>query len=265
MHALIDADIFRYEMGSAIDDEGFPLKWPLIQARLDERIWGILDSVEAESWQGYLTGKGNFRDHVATILPYKGTRDRGSRPFHWTSVSTYLIQSRHCVVVDGMEADDAISIEQVANNGSTIICSRDKDLRMVPGWHYTWPSWKQEERFPYYVTEIDGLRFFYTQLLVGDRSDNILGLHGVGPKARSVGRLQELSTEEELFEEVAEQYRLRFGGWWPMFMIENGRLLWMKRSMEDDWKDRFDRLVITSGIEIPTMNTGTSTEICPVH
>lgn len=242
MHALIDADILCYEFGSAIDDEGYPLKWPLVKKRVEDRIWQVLEQTEAETWQGYLTGKGNFRDELATITTYKGTRDRESRPFHWGSVYWYLARTRDCEIIHGMEADDAVSIAQYANDGSTIICSRDKDLLMVPGWHYTWPAGRQEEREPFFVTEIDGLRNFYKQLLTGDRSDNILGLHGVGPKARSVGRLQELSTEEELFASVAEEYRMRFGNYWAMFMVENGRLLWMKRTPDDDWKDRFDEL-----------------------
>ena len=219
MHALIDSDIFLYEMGSATDEEGWPLKWPLVQSRLDARIWQILDAVEAESWQGYVTGNDNFRDRIGTILPYKGHRDRTDRPFWFSAVLSYLVSSRSVSVIDGMEADDALSIAHTESGGdSTIICSRDKDLRQVPGWHYTWPSRKQEERHPYYITELDGIRFFYKQLLTGDRADNILGLFGVGDKSAAVKRLDTYETELEMFQEVKHQYELRFGSYWDMFM-----------------------------------------------
>jgi len=239
MHALVDLDILCYEMGSARDpDTKAPLKWPLVRARVEERIENILNAVEASSWQGYLTGEGNFRDALGTILPYKGTRDRSERPFWYSGVYHYLRDNRGAIVVHGMEADDAISIEHTLDGDSTIICTRDKDLRMVPGWHYTWPSFNQEEREPFYIGEIDGLRNFYSQLLTGDRSDNILGLYNVGPKSACVQRVQEFETELDMFREVKEQYRLRFGSYWDMFMCENGRLLWLKRTEDDDWYHR---------------------------
>lgn len=227
-------------MGSAKDpDTGHPLSWPLVRARLDDRITQILDTVEASSWQGYLTGKENFRETVAVIQPYKGHRNRGERPFWYYAIYSYLRDSRNAVVVDGMEADDAISINACTDMGGSVICSRDKDLRMVPGYHYQWPSWKQEEQEPFWVGPISGLQFFYTQLLTGDSADNIPGLYNVGPKSASVKRLSEYASELEMFKEVQHQYELRFGSFWEMFMWENGTLLWMLRSNNtDEWHYR---------------------------
>jgi hypothetical protein len=235
MHALIDADIFCYEMGSAKDDEGKPLAWPLVVARIDTRLEGILATTGAESWQGYLTGKGNFRDATATIKPYKGNRDRSERPYWFRAVYTYLVTNRYVQVVQGYEADDQIAMDQ---GEGTIICSRDKDLKQVPGWHYSWPSGNEKEREPFYVSELQGLQFFYSQMLTGDTADNIPGLYGVGPKAACVERLKECQTELEMFQEVQRQYELRFGSYWEQFMTENGRLLWMLRSPDDDWQKR---------------------------
>lgn len=239
MHALIDADIFCYEIGCATqEDKITPLEWPLVMWRIEARIDQILEATEAESWQGYLTGVGNFRDEIGTIQVYKGSRDRTGRPYWYSGIYNYLRDSRNCLVVDSMEADDAISIEHYASSGATICCSRDKDLRQIPGWHYTWPSWRQEERQPYYIDEMGGLRFFYEQLLTGDIADNIPGLYGVGAKSAIVKRLQDYETELEMFQEVKEQYMLRFGSYWDMFMCENGRLLWLLRHEGDDWYTR---------------------------
>lgn len=253
MHALIDLDILCYEMGSAKDEDGHPLAWPLVQSRIDSRLNQILDAVEAESWQGYLTGTENFREYVATIVPYKGQRKRSERPFWYSQIYNYLVLDRRAYVVSGMEADDRVSID---HSEATIICSRDKDLLMVPGWHFCWnfenskdteyldiakvvfPHLKKKERFPFYVDEIDGLRLFYGQLLTGDSADNIPGLYNVGPKSAAVKRVTEYETELEMFREVQKQYELRFGSYWDMFMCENGRLLWMKRSHDDDWYQR---------------------------
>ena len=243
MHALIDLDIVCYSIGSARDDTGLPIPWPLVQARVDTHIDLILEATEADTWQGYLTGSGNFRDEIATIKPYKGHRDRSDRPFWYPGIYNYLRDQRRAIVVHGMEADDQLSIEHSNSDFDTIICSCDKDLLQVPGWHYTWlDHGSQEEPRPFFLEEIDGLRNFYRQLLTGDRVDNILGLFGVGNKAACVKRLDQYTTELEMFREVKEQYELRFGTYWDMFMCENGRLLWMKRTHDDDWWNRQKRL-----------------------
>lgn len=235
MHALLDADIFLYELGSATNDEGDPLAWNLVLSRLDARIEQILDATQAETWQGYITGKGNFREDKATIKDYKGNRNRAGRPFWYQGIHEYLVRDRAVRVCHGWEADDQICME---HGEGTIICSRDKDLKQIPGWHYSWPSWKQEERSPYYISEIDSLRFFYSQLLTGDSTDNILGLYGVGPKSATVQRIQELENELDMFLEVKGQYELRFGNHWPMFMEENGALLYLLRHPEDSWNEK---------------------------
>lgn len=239
MHALIDCDVLVYEMASLKDDEGYPITWGLLQGLIDKHLDGIIDAVDADTWQGYLTGKGNFRNDIATIRPYKGGRDHSNRPFWFSAVYNYLRDNRGSTVVDGMEADDAIAIQHNLSGGNTVLCSRDKDLRQVAGWHYNWPFGKKQElRDPFWISEIDGLRNFYIQLLTGDSTDNIPGLFGVGPRAASVLRTENYSSELEMFREVKEQYELRFGSYWDMFMAENGRLLWLLRHEEDDWYDR---------------------------
>ncbi len=263
MHALIDLDILCYEMGSAKDEEGEPLDWTLVEHRVNSRIDQIINAAQAISWQGYLTGTDNFRELVATIRPYKGKRNRGDRPFWYQGVYNFLRDERDAIVVDNYEADDAIAIAQVAAphliNGvmvDTVICSRDKDLMMVPGKHYSWsffnsvdtktvdlakifwPELKKAERHVIDVDKLYGTKFYYCQLLTGDSVDNIPGLYGVGYKSSLVKRVREAENELDCFKIVKEQYELRFGTYWDMFMCENGKLLWMLRDEDDDWYDR---------------------------
>ena len=63
MHALIDGDILAYEFGSCSYENGEPLGWPLVVSRLDARIQGIVNAVEADTYSIYLTSddKSNFR------------------------------------------------------------------------------------------------------------------------------------------------------------------------------------------------------------
>jgi hypothetical protein len=123
----------------------------------------------------YLSGPGNFREGLATVKPYKGNRKADHKPYHYSAIRNYLQEVHHAIVVEGREADDAVAIEQYENPGKTVICTFDKDLDQVPGWHYDY------NKFTFYYTEEDeGQSIFYKQVLSGDATDNIPGCFRVG-------------------------------------------------------------------------------------
>lgn len=252
MKALIDADIFQWEFGSATDSEYKPLSWPLVQARVQGRIDGILEATECDSYQLYLTSddKSNFRYNIATIRPYKGNRPT-EKPHWYYPIRNFLIDHRGAQEVSGMEADDAISIDQYKDwillRGSkdneeqhsrvckTVICSRDKDLNMIPGWHYSWPCGQQKEKKLWWQNEFSGLQSFYNQLLTGDTVDNIPGLYGVGSSSALCKHTWSCSTELECYELVHTEYVKRFGSYADQFLLENARLLWLLRYEGEEW------------------------------
>jgi len=254
--ALIDADILPYEFGNMEDLEtGGLLPLPITLKLVDDRIQQILTAVEATSSNFYLTdSKANFRNQVATILPYKGHRDT-EKPPHWEAIRQHLIDNYDAEVQYGIEADDAMGIAQtqavaeietaeleVIQYGAchkqfptdTIICSRDKDMDMIPGWHYSWECGKQKER-KWFVDDQMGIRSFYKQLLTGDSTDNILGLFGVGKAAACVKRIDTYSTEQEMFAECYARYSERFGYHGYNTMLENAQLLWILRNSDGDF------------------------------
>ena len=59
-----------------------------------------------------LQGGGNYRDRIATILPYKGNRDPCKRPVYYDEMREYLIEYFGAELNTGMETDDACGIEQ---------------------------------------------------------------------------------------------------------------------------------------------------------
>lgn len=257
MKALIDADIFQHEYGNATDAEYRILPWPLVQARVQGRIDKIMKATGADSYQLYLTtdDKSNFRYDIATIRPYKGHR-KTEKPFWYTHIRNFLVDYRGAIEVSGMEADDALAIEQYLCNNiaektavnmalsdkivspkyMTVICSRDKDLSMVPGWHYGWSAGGQKEKEMWWQDELEGLKLFYCQLLTGDSVDNIPGLFGVGKSSKLLGRVHDCNCEFDMYTEVYKEYEKRFGSYAESFLLENGRLLWMKRTEEDLWE-----------------------------
>lgn len=251
MKALIDADIFQYEFGNATDDEYKPLAWPLVQSRIQARIDKILEATGADSYQLYLTSddKSNFRYKIATIKPYKGNRPT-EKPYWYRHIRNFLVDQRGAQEVSGMEADDALSITQwdhARNNmigrelesdiwSNTVICSRDKDLDMVPGWHYNWGAGNQKEKLMWYQNELEGLKAFYCQLLIGDSVDNIPGLYGVGTSSALLKTVRTLNAESEMFSFVLGEYIKRFGSYAEQFILENARLLWMLRKEGEMWE-----------------------------
>ena len=88
------------------------------------------------------------------------------------------------------------------------------------------------------MSDFDGLKFFYTQILTGDRADNIKGLYGVGPK-KAEKMLAECKTEADMYEECLHQY-----GGEEYRVIENARLLWLRREPDQLWGSRLNALQI---------------------
>lgn len=201
----------------------------------------ILEATGASSYKGYLTGGGNFRELVAVTLPYKGNREGMVKPIHFQAIRDYLINHWNAEVIEGMEADDALAIEQTNHfkacyshkDIQTVICSIDKDLRMVPGNHYNWNKERRD-----FVTEEEGMVSFFKQLLTGDSTDNIQGLRGVGPK--TADKLLDSLNLKEMLSTVGLEYAIREED--PEARLrEDGALLWMLRK-EGEYFD-LDRMI----------------------
>ena len=222
MKALIDADIVAYRVACTLEDDDAE---DFVYARAEDLIDNILVNTEATEYRLFLTGKNNFR---YTIYPeYKAHRPK-EKPFWLEKCRQYLIATFNAEVVNGQEADDALGIAQTED---TIICSIDKDLLMIPGRHYNFVKDEFQE-----VTNDSGMRHFYMQCLTGDRSDNIKGIEQIGPK-KAEKILVGCVTEQELFNAVREAYSN------DEEFLMNGRVLWIRRKENEDWKERFDTLI----------------------
>lgn len=196
--------------------------------------------LECDDYKGFLTGKGNYRNEIATTAPYKGQRV-ADKPIHFEALRNHLTTSWGFVVTSGIEADDAVAIEAYSvPENETIMVHIDKDLNQLRGWHFNY-----RKREKYHITEFEGLVNFYTQILTGDRIDNIIGIKGIGPvKAAKI--LKDCKTEIELYlavqgayqedlldktETVAECVRVS-----EQRILENGQLLWLQRKENDLWQ-----------------------------
>ena len=169
MRALIDGDIVVYRGAASAEKEE---QWVAL-ARADQMIQDILADTGSDSYSVYLTGTDNFRREIAPS--YKANRP-DERPAHWQAVREFLVTHHKAEICNGHEADDQLGIQQDKERGTTVICSIDKDLLQIPGRHYNFVKKTFQE-----VGVDEGLEHLYLQSLIGDRSDNIIGVAGIGP------------------------------------------------------------------------------------
>lgn len=283
MKPLIDADVLRYEIGFSGEydeqDENTGemvhhiREWEFVKELFDNKIAFICGEVGATLPPLlFLTGSSvstrlinqqrvlrdepllelatPFRELVAVTKPYKGTR-KGDKPFHFDNLTAYALANYDCRVSNGLEADDLLSIEQYGSGLTTVICSRDKDLRMVPGWQYGWECGKQPSFGPELVDargwiklsndkksiKGTGMKFFFAQMLVGDTVDNIPGCKKVGP-VKAMDLLEPCRTRLEHEEAVVDAYKNAYGDEWQALLEEQAKLLWMVRELLPDGSPR---------------------------
>lgn len=218
----------------------------------------IFKATECDEYELFLSDDTTptFREDLATIQPYKGNRwskarrkkerklgrwtewldatehraEPKGRPIYYNELRSWAVKAHGARIVEpGIEADDALGMEQALNVEysidfikrhdmhqiedktkigltnlntitNTIICSIDKDLDMIPGWHYNYVN---EEK--YWMSQEATIKFFYTQVLTGDTADNIRGVPGIGPK-KAEKILEGAATAAELKKAAFEIY-----------------------------------------------------------
>lgn len=264
MKLLIDGDLLVYRISSAVENTAFnyqgkiytskiaanrragedkdkilklsnpeplPIVHKTIQSFLDDNIF---DYLPFHDYKIYLSSKGNFRDKIATILGYKKNREGFEKPYHFENVRDFLLNSYDSQLSHPLiETDDELSLLQ-DGEGKTIIVSIDKDLLQLEGMHYNFLTHECS-----YISKEQGLRNFYKQVLIGDSSDNIPGIHGIGEKSVYVKRLEEMNTEEEMFHSCLDLYNTHYRNYGEKFLKENILLLYLLRDKKAYWKDYF--------------------------
>jgi 5'-3' exonuclease len=225
MELLIDGDVIVYRIGFATqhkDEGGEVVADPLAYALHSCKVYinGMVKKTGADKSRLFLTGGGNFRSVVDT--EYKANRKGTAKPVHYQAIRDYMVNKLGAEMIEGMEADDKLALCQT---NDTMIATIDKDLLMVAGKHYNFVKDEYKD-----VTQEEGTRWFYTQMLTGDKVDNIIGLKGIGPiKAEKI-----LSESEDWLLTLESKYKDFFGeatkkgevGWYQR-LVQNQELLWM--------------------------------------
>lgn len=280
---LVDAD--RLVMASGFSSEKSvngeliylePLAHALQKAK--NQVIALRDKFDCTDFRLYITDNTtkHFRYKVAKTKKYKYNRKKQKRPEYEEQIREYLIKYHDALVVSGVEVDDAVSIEQVRNlnEGKTsIIISNDKDLDMVPGWHFD-PDWGIQRVFngntytmkSYKKTNVycivdpgflslrrregtnkaklvgGGQLWFCAQLLMGDKVDNVPGCplnsRGAYGEVSTYEALKNCKTYEEGIKVVWNIYKEKLSEFLTeeqirARLLEVGQLLWIKRGIRE--------------------------------
>mgnify|MGYP003643188207 FL=1 len=222
MKALIDGDIIAYRIGFACQkkdkETGLVTADPKPYALHSTKLYvnQIIEDCGCTSYTIYLTPKKTFRNKVRD--DYKGNRKGIAKPVHLDAIRTYLVSIYKAVVVNNIEADDALGLKQ---DDTTCIASIDKDLLMCEGRHYNFV--KKEQKF---VTPEEGTRFFYQQMITGDTADNILGIRGLG--AVKASKLLQDTARKDWDSMIIDLYIKEFGyDEGRNRCVQNSQLLWI--------------------------------------
>lgn len=247
MRALIDGDLVVYRCAATVQEhEDIEIAY----YRIDVQMQQILEATEAPEYTCYISSPDNFRKKINP--DYKANRKDLIPPCYLKECKEYVLKNWNAVTLQWHEADDLLGINQ---DSETILCSLDKDLLMVPGLHYNWTKVEISE-----VTSIQGLKHFYKQMLIGDSSDNIFGVRGIG-KVKAEKIISPLETEQEMYETVYNLYNQdaeRF--------LMNANCLWILRKEFELWENRQDlvlsdhlkQLVDHGSLSMKSLNPTTS-------
>ncbi len=221
--------------------------WDYVRKLLHQRINWIVEETKSDSYTLYITEGETFRFNLAVTKPYKSSRS-DNKPWHFRNLTVHMRDVLPTKVITHIEADDALAIDHLKDDEETVLCSRDKDLRQVPGLFYSWELGEQPSFGPVEISKVGdlellqsstkklrgtGLAFFCAQCLTGDPVDNVPGLPKCGPVA-AYAALEGIEDGIELLRKVEELYEQKHGNGWEDHLLEQGRLLWMTRRLNED-------------------------------
>jgi len=273
--AHIDADFMAYQVSAESKDElqGLKPRRTVDQMEMNacNGLHHLMRTVGAVKYIAHITPPGSDkggRYDQAVTKEYQGNRKGKEKPEFLDHIRGYIGEHLSSEVHMNQEADDGMAQKNYADPVNSVIVSKDKDLRMVPGLHW---DFKEE-----HVADVEGFgniwidqstktkkllgwgpAFFWAQLLMGDTADNIAGLPSaeIDGKTKRVGPmlahdlLEGINNNKDAFARVKELWSGSKHEWtywkdgtattWGKAMTGDMKLLWMRRKPDEndvlDW------------------------------
>lgn len=235
----IDADMLAYQCGGN-EDTDVATSRRILKSKIDL----FKDAAGAEGVLLHMTASGSTKGHRALIAytkPYQGQR-KGHRPKNWQYLRDYMAEGLAGPIKQWFdrEADDGFGFISM-NCPLDVMATRDKDMRMLPGWHLNWDTYElikvEPEQFALEAGgKLYGHKWFWTQMLWGDAADNIPGLPKHPDFPRGVGEvaarklLAFADDDDSAAVAVAQAYEAHYGAEWAERFCEQASLLWIRRT-----------------------------------
>jgi len=186
--ALIDADVNAFQaavVNEKSTDWGDGI-WTVhafeeeVEKSFRDSIDRIVDATGADKVILAFSDDDRSANWRLNVLPtYKATRAGQRSPMLRKYITSWARENYETFTKPTLEGDDVLGILATRKSkDEMVICTIDKDLKTVPGFHY---NFGKKELFE--VDEITADYWHLYQTLVGDATDNYAGCPGIGPVA----------------------------------------------------------------------------------
>lgn len=205
MRMIMDADSFIYSTVAKCQKPN-PFKegemvadWSFVKNSFDKKHKLFMEKYKVDELIMYISGDNNFRYDI--YPEYKANRFGVERPPLLDELKDYCVEKYGAIRAHGAEADDYV-IAHKLREPEMIVAAIDKDVKnFIAGKHFDY--WKEEF---FEVDEMTAMKWPYIQTLMGDSSDNIVGLHRVGIKTAEK-LLLEAREPSQCWEVVVSTYK----------------------------------------------------------
>ena len=217
---LLDFDSMLYKNLESLDD---------YCDRIDELISQIVVDTQATHYRVFLESKGNTTFRKILNPLYKANRSGKELPANFKEIKDYIIETYNPYLSVGVETDDSIisTLKYLRDEyplSEVVIAVNDKDYHTFPVTSYD----LYHSRFGEIkvISKRQADLNFHKQLLMGDASDNVKGVKGIGDK----GALKVLEKSKYYLLSVAREYKRVYKGKWKEVLKTNYLMLKLREN-----------------------------------
>ena len=221
-YLVIDGDTIAYMIGWHHRDH---TDEALIKHAVDQWLKDFFAIAGMKYYIGVLAPNNSsncFRKNIYKYKPYKGNRTEKEE---WIKFWEPIIRQHladewwFTLAPNHLETDDVVAAI-VEGNPKAVLCSPDKDLKQIPGFHLNYKQNTEDSPLQVDIIEYNtAKRNLWTQVLTGDTTDNVNGITGMG-EAKAKKLLDE--TQQLLWENAVQlAYQKQYGPYYgPIIFTE---------------------------------------------